>query len=199
MGAPAYVPDLFPEPDKAFQYHNLLVGRGIEWGLIGPREADRLWPRHIANSVAHADLISEGSTVVDVGSGAGLPGIPLALARPDLDVTLLEPLQRRAAFLKLACGELQLENVRVVRVRAEETRDRFDVVTGRAVAPLNKLVPWCLPMTGGLMLWLKGASAPDEVQANAVLLRKSRLVTEVLSVRAHPDVEPTTVVRLQRS
>lgn len=197
MSVPASVEAVFRDPDKAIRYHALLAGRGVEWGLIGPREVDRLWERHILNSVALADLMPEGSTVVDVGSGAGLPGIPLALARPDLRITLLEPLQRRADFLVSAVDEFGVD-VDVVRARAEEHRVRYDVVTGRAVAPLTKLIGWCLPLMGEQMLWLKGRSAPDEVQAASSALTKAKLGAEVLSCRAHPSSEPTTVVRLTR-
>ena len=124
--------------DRACQYADILAGRGVEWGLIGPREQDRIWSRHILNSVAIASHIPQGASVVDVGSGAGLPGIPLALVRPDLRITLLEPLQRRAAFLELAVAELGLgDRVSVVRARAEDHHEVYDVVTCRAVADVK--------------------------------------------------------------
>lgn len=153
------------------------------------------------NSAAVASLFPLGAHVVDVGSGAGLPGIPLALARPDLGMTLLEPLQRRAEFLQLAVDELELEErVRVVRARAEDHDEVYDVVTGRAVGALSKMVPWCEPLVAddGQMILLKGASAEDEVRAAQKLLSRARLSAEVLSVRAHPSSEPTTAVRLRR-
>ena len=118
------------------RYVDILAKRGIEWGLLGPREGDKLWQRHIANSVALNDAIPQGVEVADVGSGAGLPGIPIAITRPDLTVTLIEPLLRRANFLTLAVEELGLEDrVEVLRSRAEDTKRRYDVVVCRAVAP----------------------------------------------------------------
>jgi 16S rRNA (guanine527-N7)-methyltransferase len=140
--------------------------------LIGPRELPRLWERHLLNSAAIASLVPAGARVVDVGSGAGLPGIPLALARPDLTVTLLEPLARRVAFLTECVDRLGLERVTVVRGRAEEGPVRrelggADVVTARAVAPLDRLAGWCLPLLrpGGLLLAMKGSTAAEELAA----------------------------------
>ena len=167
--------------------------------MIGPREADRLWDRHILNSVAVASLVAREATVVDVGSGAGLPGIPLAVLRPDLRVTLLEPLLRRVNFLNEAVEALGLaDRVTVVRGRAEEHRQRYEVVLARAVAPLVKLVPWCAPLRSptGTILALKGRSAADELSAAGPMLVGRGLAAEVLRVAAHPDVEPATVVRL---
>lgn len=186
----------------AVSYVELLAHRGVEWGLIGPREVDRLWNRHILNSVAVADLIPGGSVVADIGSGAGLPGIPLALLRPDLRVDLVEPLHRRSTFLAQAVDELGIsERVRVVRARAEDVRDRYDVVVSRAVAPLARLIEWCAPLRGrdGVILALKGSSAPDEVKKSGRALTLARLTSEVLTVRAHPLTDPTTVVRLSAS
>lgn len=182
-------------------YHDLLATRGIEWGLMGPREIDRLWERHLLNSVAVADLLPQGATVCDVGSGAGLPGFPLAISRPDLTVTLLEPLLRRANFLTGVVAELGLDDrVTVERGRAEDFDATFDVVTCRAVAPLAKLLPWTLPLLGqsGHLVALKGSSAADEIAACRKLLEHERLEAEVLSVRAHPSVEATTAVRVRR-
>ena len=181
------------------QYAHLLAQRGVEWGLIGPREVDRLWERHILNSAALADLVPHAASLADVGSGAGLPGIPLALLRRDLRVTLIEPLLRRSNFLTQAVDELGITNrVRVVRARAEEHHDRYDVVASRALAPLGRLVDWCNPLRapGGVILALKGTSAPDEVRAAAGSLAAHRLVANLLAVRAHASSEPTTVVRL---
>lgn len=154
------------------------------------------------NSVSLSGLIPEGATVVDVGSGAGLPGIPLAILRPDLDVTLIEPLLRRSTFLSEVVDELELApQVTVVRVRAEDHRERYDVVTSRALAPLDRLVTWSEPLRAneGQILALKGASVQEEVDSAATLLRDRRLVGEVLTTRAHPTAEPATVVRLTRS
>ena len=185
--------------ESANRYVDILATRGVEWGLLGPREGERLWDRHVLNSAALADLIPAGSTVADVGSGAGLPGVPLAILRPDLQVDLIEPLLRRATFLTQVVDELGMaDRVRVVRSRAEDHRQTYDVVTARALAPLERLVRWCAPLRSpmGVILALKGRSAQEELVASEKVLRERRLVGEVLSVRAHPTVDPTTVVRL---
>ena len=165
-----------PTVDAAAEYARLLATEGTVRGLIGPREVPRLWERHLLNSAAIASLVPVGARVVDVGSGAGLPGIPLALARPDLTVTLLEPLARRVAFLTECVHRLGLERVTVVRGRAEEGPIRrqlggADVVTARAVAPLEKLAGWCLPLLrpGGLLLAMKGSTAAAELAATGPL------------------------------
>jgi 16S rRNA (guanine527-N7)-methyltransferase len=165
-----------PAVDAAAEYARLLATEGTVRGLIGPREVPRLWERHLLNSAAIASLVPVGARVVDVGSGAGLPGIPLALARPDLTVTLLEPLARRVAFLTECVRRLGLERVTVVRGRAEEGSIRrqlggADVVTARAVAPLDKLAGWCLPLLrpGGLLLAMKGSTAAAELAATGPL------------------------------
>ncbi|AYF30863.1 16S rRNA (guanine(527)-N(7))-methyltransferase RsmG [Micromonospora tulbaghiae] len=160
--------------DLAAAYAELLATDGVVRGLIGPREAPRLWERHLLNCAVVAERIPEGASVIDVGSGAGLPGLVLAIARPDLTVTLVEPLARRTAFLIEAVQRLGLtRDVRVFRGRAEEaaagSRDReplsADIVTARAVAPLDRLASWCLPLVapGGRLVALKGASAADEI------------------------------------
>jgi 16S rRNA (guanine527-N7)-methyltransferase len=161
-----------PATDRAAEYVRLLATDGTVRGLIGPREVPRLWERHLLNSAAIASLVPAGARVVDVGSGAGLPGIPLALARPDLTVTLLEPLARRVAFLTECVDRLGLVRVTVVRGRAEEGPVRrdlggADVVTARAVAPLDKLAGWCLPLLrpGGRLLAIKGSTATEELAA----------------------------------
>lgn len=188
-----------PGFESISQYVDILTSRGIEWGLIGPREVDRIWDRHILNSTAFAGLIPEGASVVDVGSGAGLPGIPLALLRPDLTITLLEPLLRRCTFLSQAVDELGITSrVEVVRGRAEDHDRAYEVVTARAVAPLGRLIEWCTPLLepNGVLLALKGKSAQGEVESAAAALRRKKLSTEILTVRAHPEAEPTTVVRV---
>ncbi|HYS41028.1 MAG TPA: 16S rRNA (guanine(527)-N(7))-methyltransferase RsmG, partial [Pseudonocardiaceae bacterium] len=163
----------------AARYVDLLTEQGVLRGLIGPREVPRLWQRHILNSAVVAELIPTGATVVDVGSGAGLPGVPLALARPDLTVTLLEPMARRVGWLTDVVAELGIP-VEVVRGRAEEpdVQRRLggaDVVTARAVAPLAKLAGWCLPLVrpGGQLVALKGESAGDELARDADLVRRA--------------------------
>mgnify|MGYP000852504094 CR=1 FL=1 len=186
--------------DLAGQYIDILSSRGVDWGLIGPREVSRLWPRHVLNSVAVSSLIEPSADVLDVGSGAGLPGIPLAILRPDLTVTLLEPLLRRFNFLTEAVRELGLdEQVRVVRGRAEEQRSTYQVVTCRAVAPLPKLLGWCLPLVRphGQLLAIKGENAEQELLDVQGVLRSRRLTGEVLLVRADPAAEPTWVVRIR--
>ncbi|WOP19592.1 16S rRNA (guanine(527)-N(7))-methyltransferase RsmG [Raineyella sp. LH-20] len=188
-------------------YAHILATRGIEWGLIGPRETPRLWARHLFNCAALLELLPTGCTVADVGSGAGLPGLVVAIGRPDVRVSLIEPLQRRVNFLEQAVSDLGLEErVEVLRGRAEEFDPGvgFDVVTSRAVGALTKLIGWCLPLVrvggadgGGQILALKGASAGAEIEKAAKELRKARLTAEILSVRADPRAEPTSVVRLR--
>ena len=195
--------DVFEPPiaKEISRYIDILASRGIEWGLLGPREAPRLFDRHILNSVALAELIPQGSRVVDVGSGAGLPGVPLALVRPDLDVTLLEPLLRRHSFLEETVAELGLEDrVTVVRGRAEESKEHFDTVVARAVAPLGRLLGWTssLFLPDGELLALKGSSADDEVAAARRDLARLGVGAEVLRVRADRRAAPTTVVRVRR-
>lgn len=188
-----------PDP-LLVQYVDILLDRGIAWGVIGPREGERIWDRHVANSLALVDLIPQKSSVVDVGSGAGLPGLPLAITRPDLTVTLLEPLLRRANFLTQTVDDLGLgSRVAVVRGRAEEHSTTYDVVTARAVAPLNRLLGWCLPLLKprGVLLALKGRSAADEVAAAESVLWAARRSAEVLELRAGVDEEPTRVVRVR--
>ncbi|MEV1331738.1 16S rRNA (guanine(527)-N(7))-methyltransferase RsmG [Micromonospora costi] len=161
--------------DLAAAYAELLATDGVVRGLIGPRETPRLWDRHLLNCAAVAERIPEGATVLDVGSGAGLPGLVLAIARPDLTVTLVEPLARRTSFLIEAVDELGLGGtVRVFRGRAEEAATGpapllGDVVTARAVAPLDRLAAWCLPLAapGGRLVALKGASAAEEIAEHA--------------------------------
>lgn len=185
----------------AEKYAELLATRGIEWGLLGPREVDRLWARHLLNSVAVAGEVPEGARVVDVGSGAGLPGLPLAIARPDLSVVLLEPLLRRTNFLAGVVAEIGLDDrVSVVRARAEDHSGRYDVVTCRAVAALPRLLGWCVPLIGrrGRLVALKGSSAVDEVRDAARALRQFALTARVETVEAYPGAEPTFLVVCER-
>lgn len=169
--------------DLAAAYAELLATDGVVRGLIGPRETPRLWDRHLLNCAAMAERIPEGASLIDVGSGAGLPGLVLAIARPDLTVTLVEPLARRTSFLIEAVQQLGLtKSVRVFRGRAEEaavgSRDRApltaDIVTARAVAPLDRLAGWCLPLAvpGGRLVALKGASAAEEIAEHTAAVAK---------------------------
>ena len=183
----------------AEQYVALLRSEGVVRGLIGPRELDRIWSRHILNSVAGYRLFPEQARVADVGSGAGLPGIPLVIIRPDLSMTLIESMLRRTTFLTEVVTALGLESqVTVQRGRAEEITKHFDVVTARAVAPLEKLIGWTLPLFAphGELLALKGETAADEVKSAAKYLKAKRLTAEVLNVRAHTDVDSTYIVRV---
>jgi 16S rRNA (guanine527-N7)-methyltransferase len=193
-----------PELDRARAYARLLATDGTVRGLIGPREVPRLWDRHLLNSAAIAGLVPRGARVVDVGSGAGLPGIPLALARPDLTVTLLEPLARRYRFLDECVTTLGLTNVRAVRGRAEEGHVRrevgnADIVTARAVAPLDRLAGWCLPLLrpGGQLLALKGSTAGDELAAGREALDKLG-ASDAVVTQSGPVGSPTTVVVVTR-
>lgn len=156
--------------EAAIQYAQILAGAGVERGLLGPREVSRVWDRHVLNSAVVAELVEPNEQIADIGSGAGLPGIPLALARPDIHVTLVEPLLRRSDFLREVIDELGI-NCRVVRGRAEDraVRDEVgesDAVVSRAVASLDKLTKWSSPLlrSGGRMLAIKGERAEDEVR-----------------------------------
>jgi 16S rRNA (guanine527-N7)-methyltransferase len=189
----------------AVHFTELLAEHGVERGLIGPKEVERLWDRHVLNSAVVAELLPPECRVVDVGSGAGLPGIPLMLARPDIDVVLLEPMARRVAWLEEVSELLDLK-LTVVRGRAEErsVRDRLgghDVVTARAVAPLARLAEWCLPLLreGGRLLALKGAGAKDELARDAAAIANAGgCRPEIVSCGSELLDVPTTVVVIER-
>ena len=188
------------------RYAALLAAEGVEWGLLGPREVPRLWERHLLNCAAVAPLVPDGSDLADIGAGAGLPGLVLAITRPDLRVTLIEPLLRRARFLELAVERLDLPRVRVLRTRAESAEARaagpFEVVTARAVAPLDRLAGWCLPLVrpGGWFLALKGTRAQAELDAaGAVLRRLGAREATVAEVSTSASREPTIVVTMRRA
>jgi 16S rRNA (guanine527-N7)-methyltransferase len=200
--APAAARQIFGDRlELAERYADHLASTGVEWGLIGPREVPIIWSRHILNCAVVGELIPSETSVIDVGSGAGLPGLVLAIARPDLQITLVEPLERRVAWLRDVAGELGVE-VRVVRARAEELVgvESAQAVTARAVAPLERLARWGLPLTepGGELLAIKGRSAQEEVQTSAHVLR--RLGAEQIEVLTCGDtlvVPATTVVRVR--
>ncbi|MEV6022938.1 16S rRNA (guanine(527)-N(7))-methyltransferase RsmG [Streptomyces sp. NPDC052036] len=187
----------------AVRYAELLAEAGVQRGLIGPREVPRLWERHLLNCAVLSEVVPDGVTVCDVGSGAGLPGIPLALVRDDLKITLLEPLLRRTNFLSEVVELLGLDHVTVVRGRAEEvmgTIQPVHVVTARAVAPLDRLATWGIPLLRpyGEMLALKGDTAEEELKSAATALAKLGAVeTSILHV-GEGIVEPlSTVVRVE--
>jgi len=185
--------------EQISRYVDMLTGAGVERGLIGPREAERLWERHILNCVVLERLIPHGAAVADVGSGAGLPGIVLALVRPDLRITLVEPLLRRATFLIEAIDVLGLGSaVEVVRARAEDYRgSKFAVVTARAVAPLDRLTALALPLltSGGSLLAVKGRRAQDELEEHrAALAALGAERLEIVTLGEGTLAEPTTVV-----
>jgi 16S rRNA (guanine527-N7)-methyltransferase len=188
-----------PALDGAQAFALILATRGVEQGLIGPHEVPRLWDRHLLNCAVVAELIDGRSrTLIDIGSGAGLPGIVLAMVRPELSVILLDPMERRCRFLSECVAELRLANASVLRGRAEETVLRADVATARAVAPLDRLAELAIGMVrpGGMVLAIKGRTAADELKkARPVLRRIGARGAEV--VRAgQGKVDPaTTVVR----
>jgi 16S rRNA (guanine527-N7)-methyltransferase len=196
--------------ELAVRYARLLGTDGVVRGLIGPRETDRLWDRHLLNCAVLGELIADGAYVIDVGSGAGLPGIVLAIARPDLTVVLIEPLARRTAFLTEAVRELGLgARVEVLRGRAEEAVagplvgrvEPADVVTARAVAPIDRLAGWCLPLArvGGRLLALKGSTAADEVATHgAAVERLGGGTPRLLRCGAGILDQPATAVEIVR-
>ena len=191
----------FPESqERAFRYGQILETWGIERGLIGPREKERIWDRHIANCLPITTLIPKGALIVDIGSGAGLPGIVLALARPDLKVTLLEPLERRTNFLKEVVAELAL-SIEIHRGKAEGEKGNFDIVTGRAVAPLPKFfqIAWHLVKPGGAILAMKGASASQEIEA----LKSEKAPANLQKIELHEvtlgELELSRIVELRKA
>jgi 16S rRNA (guanine527-N7)-methyltransferase len=190
--------------DTAIQYAGILATRGVEWGMIGPREVPRLWDRHLLNCAVVAELLAPAGTLADIGSGAGLPGLVLAMLLPSVRVTLIEPLERRVRFLRTCVADLELANVDIRRGRAEAFagKVRADVVTARAVAPLERLAPLAVGLArrGGTVLAIKGSSADAElVRARPVLRRIGAHGGEVIRV-GHGKVSPaTTVVRFVAS
>ena len=202
--APAEARGVFSEValPVAKRYAELLAHDGVVRGLIGPRETPRLWDRHLLNCAVLGEAVPEGAAVCDIGSGAGLPGLALAIARPDLRICLVEPLLRRTTFLEEVVHGLGLDTVEVVRSRAEDVHGRreFDVVTSRAVAPLDKLVRWSLPLVrkGGQLVAMKGAGADEEITAAQKALRRYGAGrVEVLRLGITLVDPPTTVVRVE--
>lgn len=210
---PAAVATLFPASrvDAAVTYAELLATDGVVRGLIGPRETPRLWERHVLNCALLAPVLPDGARVADIGSGAGLPGLVLAIARPDITITLIEPLLRRTTFLEEAVAALALTNVTVTRGRADALHGvaDFDVVTSRAVAPLDRLLEWSMPLVAprGELIAMKGSSAADEVALARPVLERLGCgdpVVQTLEAPAvpgaaaasAPDVSPIRVVRV---
>ncbi|MEV7974156.1 16S rRNA (guanine(527)-N(7))-methyltransferase RsmG [Cellulomonas sp. NPDC089187] len=198
------LPDLFGEAWPAvLGFHDLLADQGVLRGLVGPRELSRLWERHLVNSAAVVPFLPESGQIVDVGSGAGLPGVVIAAMRPAVDVVLLEPMERRTDWLSEVVERLELSNVTVVRGRAEEQVGllQADAVTARAVAALAKLYPWTMPLlrVGGELVALKGGRAADEVTAGAdVLMRHGGGEVRIEAAPTLDGLEATTVVIVKK-
>lgn len=190
--------------ELAERFTEMLADQGVERGLIGPREVDRLWERHVLNCALMVEAIDPSVRILaDVGSGAGLPGVVLAIARPDLQITLIETMQRRTDWLTEVNETLAL-GLEVVRARAEELKGTrsFDAVTARAVAALDKLAKWTLPLVadGGELLAMKGSSVRAEIEKAAPVLKRLGGVDPRIQICGSGEVEvPTTVVRVRRA
>lgn len=200
---PAAAAEVFSERlPLAEAYHQSLATTAAERGFIGPKEVGRLWERHILNCAVISEAFAPGLKVADIGSGAGLPGIPLAIARPDLAITLIEPLLKRSVYLNEVVSELGLDNVTVVRGRAEDQpKATFDAVTSRAVAPLGKLAGWSLPLLqgGGYMIAMKGESVAEELERDGRDIAKAGgSDAEIFTVGESVLEQPTTLIRIQR-
>lgn len=185
--------------DKARAFAQKLANDSDELGLLGPRELDRLWSRHILNSAVVAEIVKPGDHVADVGSGAGLPGIPMALALPEANFVLIEPMERRSNWMLEVIEELELKNVEVRRARAEEVTDlKFEIVTARAVAALDKLLRLCVPLlkSGGSLVALKGSRAAEEIEVAKKLQKKLGVASfEIVVCGEKFLAEPTSVVK----
>jgi 16S rRNA (guanine527-N7)-methyltransferase len=188
--------------DLARAYTQRLATDSETFGLLGPRELPRIWSRHVINSALLSELVPDESLVADVGSGAGLPGIPMAIAQPKAHFTLIEPMERRANWLLSVVNDLGIKNVDVIRARAEEvSRTDFDIVTARAVAALDKLLKLLTPLTRGsnlkTVLALKGSRAPDEIaEAKPRLQRLGFGEPEIMTLGPGKAPETATVVRI---
>lgn len=201
---PAAAAEIFGEHiEQARKYAFALARDSETFGLLGPRELPKIWSRHVINSALLVELVPEGSKVADVGSGAGLPGIPMAIARPDCHFTLIEPMERRSNWLSSTITELGLENVEVLRARAEDVqRTDFDIVTARAVAALDKLLRMLTPLTRGsvhkIVLALKGSRAPIEIEEAAPRIKRlGFLAPEIITLGLGKAPETATVVRIK--
>jgi 16S rRNA (guanine527-N7)-methyltransferase len=181
---------------RAYAYK--LAQDSDELGLLGPRELDKIWSRHILNSAVVAELVWPGQIVADVGSGAGLPGLPMAIVAPETRFVLIEPMDRRSSWLQEVVAELNLDNVEVIRARAENLEPgQFDVVTARAVAALDKLLRLCVPLLkpGGRVIALKGSKAPEEIEAAKKLQKKLNIESFEIVICGEKFLsEPTSVV-----
>lgn len=198
------LPELFGSAWPAvLGFHDLLADQGVLRGLVGPRELSRLWERHLVNSAAVVPFLPESGQIVDVGSGAGLPGVVIAAMRPDAEVVLLEPMERRTDWLSEVVAELGLSNARVLRGRAEEQVGLLhaDAVTARAVAALAKLYPWTLPLlkVGGELVALKGGRAADEAEAGrGALATYGGGEVRIETAPTLDGLDPTTVVVVRK-
>lgn len=197
-GVQAFLGEGYP---RVARFAKMLTSEGVQRGLIGPREVLRLWERHLLNSAAIASFLPEEGTVVDVGSGAGLPGIVLACVRPDLHIVLLEPMERRTAWLAEVVKELDLASVEVLRARAENVHGSIGAmaVTARAVAPMDRLARWTLPLlkVGGVLVAMKGEQAATEVgTATAVIAELGGGAAQIYVATTVDGVAPTTVVKI---
>jgi 16S rRNA (guanine527-N7)-methyltransferase len=187
---------LEPNFSKLDQFAQILIEDGVKLGLIGPREVDRIWDRHILNCAAISELITDGQSIIDIGSGAGLPGLVLAILNPQSKVTLIEPMQRRCDFLTNTVKKLDLKNVSILKDRAENVSVQAQVVTSRAVAPLNKLLEWSLPLVlkNGKVLAIKGEKAQDELmQAKTDIPALKNMTAAIKSCGRALDLSVTVV------
>ena len=185
--------------EKARAFAQKLANDSDDLGLLGPRELDKLWTRHILNSAVVAETVKAGDLVADVGSGAGLPGIPMAIALPEARFVLIEPMERRSNWMLEVIEELGLTNVEVRRARAEEVLDlKFDIVTARAVAALDKLLRLIVPLLkpGGSLIALKGWKAAEEIEAARKLQKKLGIASFEIQICGEKFLaEPTSVVK----
>jgi 16S rRNA (guanine527-N7)-methyltransferase len=188
-----------PQIEKARAFARKLANESDDLGLLGPRELDKLWSRHILNSAVVAETVNPGDHVADVGSGAGLPGIPMAIALPEAHFVLIEPMERRSTWMLEVIQELGLTNVEVRRARAEEVLDlKFDIVTARAVAALDKLLRLTVPLLkpGGSLIALKGSKAAEEIEAARKLQKKLGIASFEIQICGEKFLtEPTSVVK----